>query len=65
MKPRGTNRARKSAISASKLAFKKTNSPSRISAKALGSVNLKIAASKNKPTYETMPILDFSQDSNH
>ncbi|EGR4675493.1 hypothetical protein C4G56_RS23500 [Vibrio parahaemolyticus] len=46
MKARGTNRAKESAISASKLAFKKTNSPSRISAKAFDSMNLKLAASK-------------------
>jgi len=48
LKPRGTYHTRENTISASKSAFEPTNSTSRVSAKKFNSVNLKVAAPKNK-----------------
>ncbi|EHK9181947.1 hypothetical protein KCU29_004617 [Vibrio parahaemolyticus] len=59
LKPRGTYHTRENAISASKSAFKPTNSTSRVSAKEFRSIHPKVAAPKNEPTVQTMPILDF------
>ncbi|EJI1281224.1 hypothetical protein ACT21L_004641 [Vibrio vulnificus] len=46
LKIRGTHTTKENVISAIKLAFATANSPSRISAKTFGSVNLKLAAPK-------------------
>ncbi|EJG0181765.1 hypothetical protein DC914_RS27450 [Vibrio parahaemolyticus] len=59
LKPRGTYHTRENVISASKSAFVPTNSTNRVSAEKFNSVNPKVAATKNKSTLETMPILDF------
>ncbi|HFQ4902180.1 TPA: hypothetical protein ACGU4U_004216 [Vibrio vulnificus] len=56
LKPLGTYHTRENVISANKSAFELTNSTSRISAKKFNSVNPKVAAPKNKSTFETMPI---------
>ncbi|EGU0167734.1 hypothetical protein JFQ74_003594 [Vibrio parahaemolyticus] len=59
LKPCGTYHTRENAISASKSAFVPINSQSRVSTKKYDSINPKVAAPKNKPTVETMPLLDF------
>ncbi|EJG0913812.1 hypothetical protein [Vibrio parahaemolyticus] len=65
MKPRGTHTTKENVISASKLAFATADSPSRISAKILGSVNFKLAAPKSNPISKTTPIWNFSQETKH
>ncbi|HCH5318953.1 TPA: hypothetical protein NKY78_004497 [Vibrio parahaemolyticus] len=65
LKPRGTHTTKENVISASKLAFETANSPSRVSAKTFDSLNLKLAAPKKKPTGETIPIWNFSQETKY
>ncbi|MDN4694024.1 hypothetical protein QYZ44_07385 [Vibrio parahaemolyticus] len=61
MKPLGTTNAVENVLSASKPAFKTTNSKSKVSARKYGSVAPKVPAPKNKSTSATMQILDFYQ----
>ncbi|WP_146074490.1 hypothetical protein [Vibrio jasicida] len=59
LKPRGTYHTRENVVSVCKSAFIPTNSTSRVSAKKFNSVDLKVAAPKNKSLVEAMPILNF------
>ena len=54
-----THNTRENVLAASKSAFVPINSQSRVSAKKYDSINPKVAAPKNKPTVETMPIFGF------
>ena len=54
-----THNTRENFLAASKSAFVPINSQSRVSTKKYDSINPKVAAPKNKPTVETMPLLDF------
>ncbi|EGQ8244362.1 hypothetical protein ACUT8K_004417 [Vibrio parahaemolyticus] len=59
LKPRRIDHTKENVLSASKSAFKTTNSKSKVSARKYNSVTQKVSEPKNKSTSATMPILDF------